>query len=337
MLVLARPPRKPTLKEKLRWKLLGKPLPAATVKSPSYFDKDRFPRDFDFRYLDELPPRDRRATFLTPTSSCATWWETAEWVAALPGQQGRQAYFVQHYETFAGDPARIDATYRLPMHKVCVAQWLVDLSREKFGDPTAEVVPNAVDLEQFTAPPRQKQPTPTVGVMYSTVDFKGCDISLKAYELAKKQIPELKLVASARSTRGRSCRCRRGPIFGSSRRRMRSGTTTRSATPGCSAAAAKASACRCWRRWPAGRRSSPRRPARPRSCAPRRRDPRPTGRPEAMADQIVRVARMNETDWRSMSDEAYATATGYTWDDAAARFEAALIKARELGKRQVAA
>ena len=51
-----------------------------------------------------------------------------------------------------------------------------------------------------------------------------------------------------------------------------------------------------------------------------------------MADQIVRVARMNQTDWQSMSDKAYATATSYTWDDAAARFEAALRQGKGVGK-----
>src|SRR3954471_4914738 len=324
VLVLFRPPRKPTLNEKLRWKLLGKPLPAATVKSPSYFDKGRFPRDFDFRYLDSYRPATGRDV---PDADVvvATWWETAEWVNAFPASKGAKAYFVQHYETFAGDPARIDATYRLPMHKICVAQWLVDLSRDKFGDPTAELVPNAVDLEQFTAPPRQKQPTPTVGVMYSTVDFKGCDISLKAYELAKKQVPELKLVAF-------------GAIDPRPELPLPEGTDFRFQPPqdeirnyytrcdawlfgsrseGFGLPLLEAMACRTpVIATPAG--------AAPELCAAGGGILVPQEDPQAMADQIVRVARMSQQDWRSMSDKAYATATSYTWDDAAARFEAAL-------------
>ena len=52
----------------------------------------------------------------------------------------------------------------------------------EFGGSEGDLsyVPNSVDLQQFTAPPRGKQPSPTVGVMYSHVHFKGCDVALKA-------------------------------------------------------------------------------------------------------------------------------------------------------------
>jgi glycosyltransferase involved in cell wall biosynthesis len=125
----------------------------------------------------------------------ATWWETAEWVAALPPTKGKKAYFIQHYEAHQDqDAARVDATWRLPLHKIIIARWLVEIAA-KLGDENISLVPNAVDLQQFNAPPRGKQPTPTVGVMYSAVPFKGCEVSLAAVELARKNLPELKLVS----------------------------------------------------------------------------------------------------------------------------------------------
>ncbi|MCR6678962.1 hypothetical protein NVV43_26050, partial [Escherichia marmotae] len=57
------------------------------------------------------------------------------------------------------------------------------------------LVPNSVDLKQFQSPPRGKQPVPTVGLMYSLVAFKGCEISLKAFELASRVVPRLRLVS----------------------------------------------------------------------------------------------------------------------------------------------
>lgn len=36
---------------------------------------------------------------------------------------------------------------------------------------------------------------------------------------------------------------------------------------------------------------------------------------------------MSDAQWRTISDRAYAKATGYSWDDAAAGFEAALYRA----------
>ncbi|CAA9376712.1 MAG: Glycosyl transferase, group 1 family protein, partial [uncultured Phycisphaerae bacterium] len=194
VLVIARPPRRPTLRERLRWKLLKKPLPAAARPSASYFDAAEHPRDYTFRYLDEYRPA-TAADVPDADVVVATWWETAEWVKTFPASKGAKAYFIQHYEAFAGGEARVDATWRLPMHKICVAQWLVDIAHKRFSDLSAELVANAVDLEQFTAGPRGKQPVPTVGVMYSPIPFKGCDVSLKAYEIARRQVPELKLIA----------------------------------------------------------------------------------------------------------------------------------------------
>jgi glycosyltransferase involved in cell wall biosynthesis len=56
------------------------------------------------------------------------------------------------------------------------------------------LVPNGVDLEQFQAPPRRKQATPTFGFVYSRVPLKGCDVMLDAVALARKAIPSLSLV-----------------------------------------------------------------------------------------------------------------------------------------------
>ena len=126
----------------------------------------------------------------------ATWWETAEWAAKLSPGKGVKAYFIQHDETQLSDQKdRVIATWALPMHKITIAQWLVDLGKVRCPNDRIELVPNAVDLDQFNAPPRGKQHDPTVGVMYSQANFKGCDIALRAYEIAKAQIPNLKLVA----------------------------------------------------------------------------------------------------------------------------------------------
>ena len=64
----------------------------------------------------------------------ATWWETAEWVARYPASKGAKAYFIQHHEVHEGLPAdRVNATWRLPMHKIVIANWLfVDI--EVLGD-----------------------------------------------------------------------------------------------------------------------------------------------------------------------------------------------------------
>ena len=48
--------------------------------------------------------------------------------------------------------------------------------------------------------------------------------------------------------------------------------------------------------------------------------------PKAMAQAIGRIAAMNNTDWRAMSDIAHQTAMSYTWEDATTQFEASVVE-----------
>jgi glycosyltransferase involved in cell wall biosynthesis len=77
----------------------------------------------------------------------ATAWSTAEWVAAYSPRKGGKAYLLQHRETWAGDPARVEATWKLPLHKIAVARWLVDHAAS-LGERAA-YVPNGLDFSSF--------------------------------------------------------------------------------------------------------------------------------------------------------------------------------------------
>ncbi len=49
----------------------------------------------------------------------ATAWQSADAVARAPAHAGAKFYFVQHYESlYHGQPARVDATYPLPLRKI---------------------------------------------------------------------------------------------------------------------------------------------------------------------------------------------------------------------------
>lgn len=126
----------------------------------------------------------------------ATYWKTARGVAALSPRKGAKAFLLQGYETSPGKWERaIDAAWRLPLHKIVVARWLVDLARDRFDDFRVHLVPNSVDTEQFYAPARGKQEEPTIGLLYSTLHLRGVDVSLAALEKVKRQIGNLRVVA----------------------------------------------------------------------------------------------------------------------------------------------
>ncbi len=126
----------------------------------------------------------------------ATWFETAHWVNALSPSKGAKVHLVQHHEIF--DYLPIDlcrASYRLPLHKVAVSHWLKEAMATEYGDRTVDLVPNSVDRGQFFAPARNKREHPTVGLLYSTVPFKGLDTALEALRLVATRMRGLRIVA----------------------------------------------------------------------------------------------------------------------------------------------
>lgn len=124
----------------------------------------------------------------------ATWWETAEWVNTLSPNKGKKVYFVQHHEVFDNLPYhRCRATYRMPLKKITIAQWLVDVMREEYNDSQVVLIPNSVDHSLFYAPKRDKQQQPTVGLLFHEAAFKGVDVSLAAIAKVRELLPNLKV------------------------------------------------------------------------------------------------------------------------------------------------
>jgi glycosyltransferase involved in cell wall biosynthesis len=263
----------------------------------------------------------------------ATWWETAEWVAALSPAKGAKAYLIQHHEsTFEGQPAdRVAATWRSPLHKIVISQWLKELAVDTYGDADVSHVPNSVDTDQFHAPPRGRQTAPTVGMLYSTTPFKGCALSLKAIEMVSKSIPDIRLVTFGSfklepqlplPARARYTYCPPQDAIRDEYARC-DVWLCGSRSEGFHLAPLEAMACRC--------------PV----VSTRVGGPMDTVREgvngylvdiddvAALADRLCDVLKLPEQQWRAMSDAAYDTATRYTWDDATTLFEAALQKAIE--------
>lgn len=126
----------------------------------------------------------------------ATWWETAEWAAQLSPEKGAKVYFIQGYEVFPYLPReRVLATYRLPMKKIVVANWLKVLMNNTFADTQVALVPNSVDHTQFHAAARGKQSRPTVGFLYGESSLKGVDLTLQVIQRLAVKFPNLRVIA----------------------------------------------------------------------------------------------------------------------------------------------
>ncbi len=125
----------------------------------------------------------------------ATYWTTASVVRDLPARCGAKFYFIQHYEGHSSDPEQVDATWRMPLRKIVIARWLQRMAEERFGDSSAELVSNGVDLRQFDAPPRAMHAPPCVGMLYSQARWKGADVAAEAIRQARASVPDLAVVS----------------------------------------------------------------------------------------------------------------------------------------------
>lgn len=131
----------------------------------------------------ELPPAD---------AVVATAWETAELVAAAT-PPGRGFYLVQGYETWAGDPERVHATWRLPLRKLVVSRWLREIAAELGEAERTEYVPIGLDLERWGVDRPVDGRPPRVGVTFSP--YKDPEDSIAALVASRAALPALEAAA----------------------------------------------------------------------------------------------------------------------------------------------
>lgn len=317
ILLISPPRRKPTLREHLRALRKGQTL--STVRA-SHFDALDVPR----KLLDKYRPV-TSADLPDADVVIATWWETAEWVAALAPSKGVKVHLIQHHEVFDYLPQeRVAAVYRLPFQKIVIAPWLQTVMREQYRDPNSILITLGLDRALFDAPPRGKQNVPTFGFMYSHLHWKGCDVIFDAIALARQQIPELRIVSFGASNPRPNFALPPGTVYTKQPpqpllRELYARCDAwlfGSRTEGFAAPPLEAMACRTpVIGTPAGGEKI---------VIERGGILVPPNDSAAMARAMLDIARMSETEWRTLSDTAYATVAPYTWERATDQLEAAL-------------
>ena len=125
----------------------------------------------------------------------ATAWQSAPVAAAAPARCGAKLYLVQHYESlYHGDPAAVDATYRLPLEPIVISTWLRDVLRERFGRE-AEVIVTPVDRALFHRVPTSVTTSrPRVLMLHHEYAWKGVADGLAAVAAVRARMPGLRLV-----------------------------------------------------------------------------------------------------------------------------------------------
>jgi hypothetical protein len=317
--LVARPQRPPSLRDRARRVLKGTGDPEPKPK-PSHFES----AGLRLKVLPSWRPVEDRDL---PEADVvlATWWETVQWVHGLAAGKGVKMHFMQGYEIWGGPADQVDLSCRVPMPRIVTADWLGELLENQFHQTPLAVIPAGVDLAVFQAPPRGKQTIPTVGLTYAATPNKGCDISIEAVRLARRTLPELCLVACGSTRISGDLPLPEGTRYEA----WASDNTMRELYSRCDAwlfgtrregfglPILEAMACRT--------------PVigTPAGAAPRLlvdgagRLVKPED-PEDMAQAILDVCRLPESQWRTMSAAAHATASLNSWDDGVQAFDQAL-------------
>lgn len=312
-----------TLKQRIKALIQGKGWHRTPDHYPSHLDGSGLDSRILERYRpvtdDDVPDSD---------VVIATWWETAEWVANLSEAKGAKIYFIQGYEIFPYLPVeRVRATYRLPMQKIVVARWLQEVMGNDYDDPTSVVVSNALDHSQFFAPRRSKQTVPTIGFLYAPIHCKGIDIMLKAIDIVRQRIPNLHVIAFGIYRPDDDFDIKIEFHYAPPQEQIRElyaqcdVWVTASRSEGFNLPAMEAMACRT-------------------PVVSTR-----TGWPEqgivngkngvlvdvddveALAEGIQWVLSLSESEWKSVSNNAYETVAGYSWEKSSLQFEEVLQRA----------
>ncbi len=126
----------------------------------------------------------------------AVGWQTAAAVLDLPEIHGRKFYLLQSFETYFSNAAKILQTYRLPLKKIAISQWIIDelalLGEQGFGP-----LGNAIDPDEFYLTETNQARPFDVIFLYHPHRIKGARAGLNILRSLKRNYPECRVVIVA--------------------------------------------------------------------------------------------------------------------------------------------
>jgi glycosyltransferase involved in cell wall biosynthesis len=131
-------------------------------------------------------------------------WTTADFVLKCSRTKGAKFNLIQGYETAHGGPKeQVDATWRMPLHKVVIAGWLYDLGTQ-MGCQDMVKIPNGFDCSRFAIfTPIVERPE-RVAMMFGRQEGKGFADGLAALCKVRSKRPGLQAIVFGTWRRPRS-------------------------------------------------------------------------------------------------------------------------------------
>jgi len=134
----------------------------------------------------------------------ATAWQTAEYVAGYPPEKGERFYIFMDFEPWIAPADQLEETWRMPLRKITISNWLYGKVREVEPDDTRLInIPIGIDLGMYRAMVGINQRPNRVAMFYSLAPSKNSTCGLAAIEKCKAQHPNLEATFFGANSRRR--------------------------------------------------------------------------------------------------------------------------------------
>jgi glycosyltransferase involved in cell wall biosynthesis len=122
----------------------------------------------------------------------ATGWRTADPVARATHAKGGGYYLIQHFEDWDGPRSEVEKTWRLPLHKLVISEWLEDKAEELGAAPVTRL-PNGIDASVYamSIEPEARERA-SVAMLWHESEWKGSTYGLRALTEVRRVRPELR-------------------------------------------------------------------------------------------------------------------------------------------------
>jgi len=123
----------------------------------------------------------------------ATFWATARSLMDLNVDRNKVIYFIQHFETWAGEYNNVTSTYQYGFKNVVIASWLKDKIKE-VGGRVDRIVENGINTNDFYITSKIEN-RKKLCIMYHEEKWKGTKEAISALKILKNKYPNIEIIA----------------------------------------------------------------------------------------------------------------------------------------------
>ena len=124
----------------------------------------------------------------------ATRWDTAHIVNKFDEIKGKKFYLIQGYETWHGLKKKVDDSYKLPLNKIVVSDYLEKKIKDELKENVNAKIINGINFDVFYRQKNRKYDSKKILMQYSNLKIKGFNDGLKAYGYIQDEMPDCELI-----------------------------------------------------------------------------------------------------------------------------------------------